>query len=376
NNLYKHQVLRNTIAPKRYYEDINNIQECEVREALRKEAKKHKYWKGNVAGKMLIENIQNSACLHYVLESFTEMRSTTKATEGATLESCTEVFNPWKCVIEPAEDFVDQVKIMEMPGTSDLSACITCSAEGLTHCFFCRGYGTDKCAYCRGTGMKAGVAHPAIFTHPLVGTFPHPDLCRGYPGTGTAVIRPTSGGSAYGVGTPVHFMAKAGVPPPGIGQHDLCHFCQGRGIRGCSHCKGNGRKTCSTCGGSGSIRSFVKLRIQFSVERSDYYTPCDIPQELLQKVTGQIILNEVRPYVLPIRKYPEASINENSRKLCTSHLEKCLGRCRILKQRHYLEAIPIARIQYRFGSQEGVFWVYGSEHLCFIPHYPAKCAIF
>lgn len=25
----------------------------------------------------------------------------------------------------------------------------------------------------RGTGMKAGVAHPAIFTHPLVGTFPH-----------------------------------------------------------------------------------------------------------------------------------------------------------------------------------------------------------
>lgn len=47
------------------------------------------------------------------------MRSTTKATEGATLgqflchksneESCTEVFNPWKCVIEPAEDFVDQV---------------------------------------------------------------------------------------------------------------------------------------------------------------------------------------------------------------------------------------------------------------------------
>jgi hypothetical protein len=25
----------------------------------------------------------------------------------------------------------------------------------------------------RGTGMKAGVAHPAIYTHPMIGTFPH-----------------------------------------------------------------------------------------------------------------------------------------------------------------------------------------------------------
>lgn len=25
----------------------------------------------------------------------------------------------------------------------------------------------------RGTGMKAGVAHPAVYTHPMIGTFPH-----------------------------------------------------------------------------------------------------------------------------------------------------------------------------------------------------------
>jgi len=31
----------------------------------------------------------------------------------------------------------------------------------------------------------------------------------------------------YAAGTPVHFMAKAGLPPPGIGQHDLCIFCHG-----------------------------------------------------------------------------------------------------------------------------------------------------
>lgn len=86
-------------------------------------------------------------------------------------------------------------------------------------------------------------------------------MSRGYPGTGTAVIRPQSGDMAYGVGTPIHFMAKAGVPPPGIGHHDLCLFCHGRGLSDCSHCKGHGKKPCTVCGGSGTVRQFVKLRI-------------------------------------------------------------------------------------------------------------------
>lgn len=65
----------------------------------------------------------------------------------------------------------------------------------------------------------------------------------------------------YAVGTPVHFMAKAGLPPPGIGQHDLCIFCQGRGIIDCTHCKGHGKKSCPTCGGHGSIRVSTKLKV-------------------------------------------------------------------------------------------------------------------
>lgn len=35
----------------------------------------------------------------------------------------------------------------------------------------------------------------------------------------------------YAAGTPVHFMAKAGLPPPGIGQHDLCIFCHGYNLK-------------------------------------------------------------------------------------------------------------------------------------------------
>jgi len=72
--------------------------------------------------------------------------------------------------------------------------------------------------------MKAGVAHPAIYTHPLVGQFPHSDPTRGYPGSGSAIVRPPIGSGKdtkpYAVGTPVHFMAKAGND----GQHVIINY--------------------------------------------------------------------------------------------------------------------------------------------------------
>jgi hypothetical protein len=50
-----------------------------------------------------------------------------------------------------------------------LQACQSCSAEGVSLCFYCRGGGQAQCKYCRGTGMKAGIPHPAVYTHPMVG---------------------------------------------------------------------------------------------------------------------------------------------------------------------------------------------------------------
>jgi hypothetical protein len=40
-----------------------------------------------------------------------------------------------------------------------------------------------------------------------------------------------AGMGSYAKGTPVHYMTVSGVPPPGIGQNDLCFFCHGRGVQ-------------------------------------------------------------------------------------------------------------------------------------------------
>uniref|UniRef100_A0A914EKQ7 Uncharacterized protein n=1 Tax=Acrobeloides nanus TaxID=290746 RepID=A0A914EKQ7_9BILA len=331
----------------RFFQEVSEINENDIRQSLLVEAKRRRCFGTKAINKMSFEGIEHSCCYHYVLESFTETRSTADACEAyipgqatATLESQTNMIsistdggpstsifgmqNPWDYEILPDVEFAEQTKVLEMPGTSRLDPCPVCHSEGVSHCFHCRGFGTDKCGSCRGTGMKAGVAHPAIYTHPMIGTFPHSDPSRGYPGSGAAFIKPSiaSGGKPYAVGTPVHFMAKAGLPPPGIGQHDLCLFCQGRGIRDCHYCKGHGKKTCTTCAGHG-----IK------------------------------------------------DVNEISRKFCAGHLQKSLGACRVIKQRHMVEAFPVAKVKYRLGSKSGIFWVYGNERLCFLPKDASHCCM-
>uniref|UniRef100_A0A7E4VL05 Protein SSUH2 homolog n=1 Tax=Panagrellus redivivus TaxID=6233 RepID=A0A7E4VL05_PANRE len=385
--------LEEEVPKGRKFDEVTQITDIELRNALLVEAKRRKYWGTKAVNKMVFEQIEHSACYHYVLDSFTETRSTAEGTEAYTIGQFVETHgdplmahfgastsggyaNPWDYEVVPEESFKVQTKVFELPGSSRLNPCHVCNAEGVSHCFHCRGFGTDKCGYCRGTGMKAGVAHPAVYTHPMVGTFPHADTTRGYPGSSVAMMRPSLGNrQAYAVGTPVHFMVKAGLPPPGIGNYDLCLFCQGRGVRECHHCRGNGKKTCSVCGGHGSVRSFTKLKVFFTIEHSEYFTKCEIPEHILRSGQGDVIFEETQPYVLPLKKFTIGEINDASRKYCAQHLQKSLGSCRVIKQRHYVSAFAVAKVYYKLESRTGVFYVFGNQRLCFIPKAPSKCAI-
>ncbi|GMS97099.1 hypothetical protein PENTCL1PPCAC_19274 [Pristionchus entomophagus] len=381
-DIEKHKQSVAATPSKRFFDDVLPFREEEIREALKREAKRHRWWKESAAKKMQIGELENSSCIQYVLESFTEARSTSEATEAYTLgqyldrhgdDSGSSQQNPWDYEVMPNMMFVEQTRVMELPGSSRMGKCTGCSAEGSTHCFHCRGNGQDKCGFCRGTGMKSGVAHPAVYTHPMVASFPHADLSRGYASSSTAMVR--HGNNTYGVGTPMYFMSKTGVPPPGLGTHDLCYMCHGRGVRECHYCKGGGKKVCSTCGGSGSVRSFSKLIVQFELEKSDYITPCEVPEMLIRQAESKEIFMEQANYVRPISKYHVKEVNENSRMLCVKHLERVMGKSRVIQQRHSLHAIPLCRVAFSLGNQTGVFWVYGRDARIYFPKYPSKCTI-
>ncbi|KAH7729315.1 Protein SSU-2 c [Aphelenchoides avenae] len=262
------------------------IDEEDIRKSVLVEAKRRKVWGSKAVAKMEFFDIEHSTCYRYTLESFTETRSTSESAEavedsGFSIENYIDITsagtrvvetqnitfatpqNPWDYEVLPDEEFLEAVKVRDLPDSTRVTRCPSCNGTRLSHCFHCQGHGTDKCLYCRSTGMKAGVAHPAVYTHPMIGTFPNANnpIRGGGHMLPPGIVRPPNLDKPYAVGTPVHFMAKAGLPPPGIGQHDLCIHCKGHGIRECGHCKGVGKKACVTCGGNGNARVTTKLKV-------------------------------------------------------------------------------------------------------------------
>ncbi|KJH44765.1 hypothetical protein DICVIV_09191 [Dictyocaulus viviparus] len=399
----------------RYFDDIIPIGECEVRDALFNEMKRHRYWKSSALKKMQYERLEMINCLHYVLESFTESRSTTEAAEAVVPgqmydQATTSYKNPWEYEMQPSKLFTDQRII----GFSQTRAVKYSNSKLVFNkqAFFLV---SEQLSFLRGTGMKSGIAHPAVYTHPLVATFPHADLSRGYASSSTAMVRqgahqayalgtpmhfmsktgvPPPGldlsrgyassstamvrqgaHQAYALGTPMHFMSKTGVPPPGLGTHDLCYICHGRGVKECHHCKGGGKKPCTACCGTGSVRNYTKLKVYFKTERSEFFTECEVPEKLLIHAKGKEIFSEQQPFVLPISKYPIEEVNEKSKLYCAQHLQNCMGMCRVIQQRHCLTAIPVCKVYYIIGNTKGIFYVYGNDRQCYVPSFPSKCVI-
>uniref|UniRef100_A0A5S6QWY6 Protein SSUH2-like protein n=1 Tax=Trichuris muris TaxID=70415 RepID=A0A5S6QWY6_TRIMR len=358
------------------YSSFPEFTEEEIRRSLDSEVKKHKYWSNTTLNGLKILRIETSVTMRYRLESFIESRTKQPICEPATDEleplemHCSSV---WEVPCSPTRMFSEETKVLNLPGSTRISKCATCNGQGANLCYHCRNSGTVRCTACNGTGMKSGVPHPAVVTHPLVGAFPYTD--RGSSYSGGAMASTSRGRKPYGLGTPAHLSSITGVPPPGLSIVDLCAVCQGSGIRQCSVCKGFGNKPCSVCNSTGRVRFVTKVTIRYSIMKGEYCHEMNLPDEELEKVTGELVLVECQAVVSPIRNFPIAAISEHSARLIRSHLDKQTPNSRILKQRQTLEAVPIADVLYELGGRTGRFWVLGRERIAFVPQYPKKCCL-
>ncbi|XP_003380417.1 conserved hypothetical protein [Trichinella spiralis] len=276
--------------------------EEEIRQSLDSEVKKHKYWSSSTLNGLKIVKIDGSVTMRYRIESFLETRSKQPTCEPGTDEfEALELHcnNIWEVPCSPTRMFTEETKVLNMPGSSRIAKCASCHGQGVNLCFHCRNSGSIRCNACNGTGMKSGVPHPAVVTHPLVATFPYYDGSRSYSNASTASASKSR--KRFGLGTPAHLSTLTGIPPPGLTIVDLCGVCQGRGLRP-------------------------------SVLKDEYCHEVHLPDEELQKVTGDLVLVECQPVVLPIKKFPIPAISEQSERLIKAHLQKQTSSTKILKQ--------------------------------------------
>jgi len=309
--------------PEMPFKEISEIKDEECREALLKFVDKHCCYGKGAATDMTFEKVTGFTAFRYILESYTEKR-TTKNKDipyiGDFVDGPDQGTPPgvWDMECTCKKLFKDEVVELKVPHTEVIKNCARCKAKGKIKCPKCKGKKKVRCYACGGDGRRT-----------------------------------------------VH--TENGIV------HEPCWVCGADGKIKCPRCVGKGKIQCPVCKGWKQMKIYLVLRVKFKNHKSEYiYETTDLPDELIKKVSGESAFTQELDLVWPITDYPVNEINENSQKMIKKHEEK-YNEERFLKQRQNLIAVPVTQVDYKYDDKKDEFFVYGNERKVYAPKYPQKC---
>ncbi|XP_063436554.1 protein SSUH2 homolog isoform X1 [Mytilus trossulus] len=283
-------------------------------------------WGKGTAKKLQFTNLQSSTSYHYILETYTETRSTkyeNVAFKGQPIDGPQNGIppGPWDIITNPCDIFSDEIRKMEVPHTASVKPCHRCKATGYLICSSCSGRGRKRCGGCNGRGRKRR---------------------RVKRKNGWRTVTRTCGG------------------------------CHGTGKRRCNRCSGTGRVVCGTCEGTTQLKWFIELTITWKNNLGHHIVEkTDLPDELIKDVAGTLGFQDTQPRVLPIAMFPEPEINQASHRLVNEHSK--FPNCRILMQRHVIRMVPVTQCDYQHKETTLNYFVYGLDCKVHAPTYPDQC---
>ncbi|XP_033123196.1 protein SSUH2 homolog [Anneissia japonica] len=309
--------------PEEKFESTGSIDEAAVRSAMQDFVGGHCCYGYKPANEMEFKTITPSSAFHYHIETFTEARTTKRVflpfyggiLDGPQMGTAPL---PWALPCKPDALFMDQIKMMEIPHTSEIQACYNCYARGFIRCKRCVGKGKILCPNCKGAGTKR-VHHD-----------------------GQMVNR-------------------------------CCAVCKGSGRPNCDMCNGHACVACPVCKGYKLLRYFIKLFITYTNHKTDYvHENTGLPDNLIKNVNGKLLFEQSAHQVWPVSTFPVPEVNSNSARIVDLHRSAWPNK-RILQQRHNLRSIPVSEVDYTWKSVQSKFWVYGFENQVHCPKYPQSC---
>ncbi len=210
--------------------------DCQINEEQAQEAliahleQNHCCYGKGAAKNMVVKKLEYLPAYHYELQTFSEKRET--AWTYSPLRSSADRYSssappplPWEIEEQPTQPFKDEVKLVPVPGTSNVKSCHRCRGTGGVVCKDCSGKGWFRCIHCHGNGYLS---------------------------------------SEHGE----------------HGHHgERCFYCQhskhGHGQQDCTKCNTKGRVNCAFCDGQGHIRCYIQLSITWKVSFfTDMPMPC------------------------------------------------------------------------------------------------------
>ncbi|KAM9325322.1 protein SSUH2 homolog [Gastrophryne carolinensis] len=269
------------------------------------------------AEEMEIQQMKPFNTYRYRLETFTEHRSCESVNKPLTSDKLDGPGNgpapqPWDIILEPPSLFHDETKKMPVPHTTSKKQCQECNGKGKIICSKCNGNGQVKCDSCNGSGRGAG---------------------------------------------------------------EECSNCNGSGTRGCPTCNQTNVQTCPGCSGKGQVMTYIELTVTWKNNLYEFIPDhhSEFPTDLFKKVTGEKIFTDEQFLVPPLATFPEASINQASQTGVQQHYSQFVSTCRILKQRHSIEWLPLTKVEYNWKGKSCSYFVYGRENRVETKDYPSTC---
>ncbi|KAG8547970.1 hypothetical protein GDO81_027015 [Engystomops pustulosus] len=154
-----------------------------------------------------------------------------------------------------------------------------------------------------------------------------------------------------------------------------CMNCNGTGSMGCRTCNQTNVQTCPGCSGKGQVMTFIELTVTWKNNIYEFIPDhhSEFPTDLFKKVTGEKMYVDEQILVPPVINFPEPSINQNSQTAVQQHYSQYMSTCRILKQRHSIEWLPLTKVEYMWRGKRYDYFVYGKENEVYTDNYPQKC---
>lgn len=301
---------------------ILSADDCKA--ALLKHAQDNMCYGSKPAQECNITDVRGVTALHYILETFTEKRSTKKKKKPYKGGSVDGPDNghppmPWEIDVKPKKMYADDKIKKEVPHTAKVKKCKDCKGRGWETCDECDGWGRVECDACDGSGERTATNEEG-------------EECT--------------------------------MP---------CLHCDS-GMAMCTDCGGDGRVTCDDCEGYRKLKCFIQLKVKFNNHKDEYiHETTDLPDHLITNVAGIPLFEQELPVVWPIDNYPLPEININSRKFVEKHYTAWPEEL-IRVQRQVLRGVPVTECDYSWGDDfKSRFWVYGIERQVYAPDYPQQC---
>eukprot|EP00112_Aurelia_sp_Birch-Aquarium-sp1_P023547 Seg7057.1 transcript_id=Seg7057.1/GoldUCD/mRNA.D3Y31 product="Protein SSUH2" protein_id=Seg7057.1/GoldUCD/D3Y31 len=305
--------------PQEHFNQAAQITDAQAKDALVEFVSQNCCYGASPANDMEIKDMKSSSAYHYKLESFTETRTFNWHQEpyiGQPIDGPHNGPAPhaWQMQVTQPAPFQPTVIYMEIPHTASVKTCNYCSGKGHKKCKHCHGDGRTRCTSCGGDG---------------------------------------------------HVHRAEG--------HEECVFCHGHGHKECHHCHGRGKITCPTCQGHGKVKTYLRLKVEWEIKRSDHVVErTDLPDELIKNVSGAQLFAQEFPRVFPLTSFYEPEINQASQNIVNTHANYA-NTSIIHLQRHDLRAVPVNEVHCVWKDKPYRFWVYGMEHKVHCPDYPQQC---